>query len=109
MFEQVRPVTITPRAVSEVKKIMETKNIPKEYGLRVGVRGGGCGGVALVIGFDKQKPTDLVYTIGGIPVYVDKRHTMYLIGKEVDFHDGEDARGFMFTIPEEKDRRERAG
>jgi iron-sulfur cluster assembly protein len=30
-------------------------------------------------------------------VYVEKKHTMYLIGKEVDFYEGADARGFMFA------------
>ncbi len=98
MLEKIEPVGLTARAAQEVRKIMETKNIPVEYGLRVGVRGGGgCGGVALIIGFDKQKPTDLTYTLEGITIHIDKKHTMYLIGKEVDFYEGADARGFMFA------------
>lgn len=98
MLEKLEPVGLTARAAQEVRKIMETKNIPAEYGLRVGVRGGGgCGGVALIIGFDKQKSTDLTYIVEGITIHIDKKHTMYLIGKEVDFYDGADARGFMFA------------
>lgn len=102
MFDHVQPVTISSRAATEIKKIMETKNIPVDYGLRVGVKGGGCGGVSLIIGFDRKKNTDNAYTIADIPVYVDKKHTMYLIGKEVDFYEGADARGFVFTDPEAK-------
>jgi iron-sulfur cluster assembly protein len=101
-FDNVHPVTISSRAASEIKKIIETKNIPKEYGLRVGVKGGGCGGVSLIIGFDRKKESDIAYSIGDIPVYVDKKHTMYLIGKEVDFYEGSDARGFVFVDPEKK-------
>jgi len=97
MFESLHPVTISLRAAEEIRKIMETKNIPAGYGLRVGVKGGGCGGVSLLIGFDKKKDSDLTYTIGDLTVYVDKKHTMYIIGKEVDFYEGEDARGFMFV------------
>lgn len=98
MLEKIEPVGLTARAAQEVRKIMGTKNIPAEYGLRVGVRGGGgCGGVSLIIGFDKQKPTDLTYTLEGIKIHIDKKHTMYLIGKEVDFYEGADARGFMFA------------
>ncbi len=98
MLEKIEPVGLTSRAAQEVRKIMETKNIPVEYGLRVGVRGGGgCGGVSLIIGFDKQKSTDLTYTAEGITIHIDKKHTMYLIGKEVDFYEGADARGFMFA------------
>jgi iron-sulfur cluster assembly protein len=96
MFENVKPIGLTTRAAEEVKKIMQTKGIPIEYGLRLGIKGGGCGGVALIIGFDKQKTSDLSYLVEGIQVYVDKKHTMYLIGKEVDFYEGVDAKGFMF-------------
>lgn len=98
MLEKIEPVGLTARAAQEVMKIRETKNIPSDYGLRVGVRGGGgCGGIALIIGFDKQKSTDLTYTLEGITIHIDKKHTMYLIGKEVDFYEGADARGFMFA------------
>lgn len=76
---------------------MKTKGIPADYGLRVGIKGGGCGGMALMIGFDKKKDTDLSWEIDGITVYVDKKHTMYLIGKQVDFIDEADARGFTFV------------
>ena len=100
MFENVQPVSISPRAAEEIRKIMATKNIPQDYGLRVGVRGGGCAGVSLIIGFDKKKDSDLTYMISDIPVYVDKKHTMYLIGKQVDFHESDDARGFLFTDSE---------
>jgi iron-sulfur cluster assembly protein len=95
MFDNIQPVTISARAASEIRKIMETKNIPEGYGLRVGVKGGGCG-VSLMIGFDKKKDSDMAYTISDIPVYVDKRHTMYIIGKQVDFYEGEEGRGFLF-------------
>ena len=98
MFDTIQPVNLSAKAVEEVRKIMQSKNIPDDYGLRLGVRGGGgCGGVSLIIGFDKKKDSDLAYTIEGIPIYVDKKHTLYLIGKEVDFYEGADARGFMFV------------
>ena len=97
MFDNVQPVSISPRAATEIKKIMETKNIPKDYGLRLGIKGGGCSGVSLMIGFDRKKESDLAYFVDEIPVYVDKGHTMYLIGKEVDFLETEDARGFTFS------------
>ncbi|MCB0487192.1 MAG: iron-sulfur cluster biosynthesis family protein [Cyclobacteriaceae bacterium] len=93
----VTPVTLSKRAADEVRKIMDTKNIPADYGLRVGIRGSGCGGASMIIGFDKQKESDLSYDVEGINVLVDKKHTLYVIGKEVDFYDGDDKRGFMFV------------
>lgn len=101
MFDSLQPVVLTPRAAEEAKKIMQTKNIPEGYGLRMGVRGGhGCGGVSFVIGFDKQKPSDISYQIDGITIFIDKKHTIYLIGKAVDFYEGAEARGFMFVEQE---------
>jgi iron-sulfur cluster assembly protein len=96
MLTAQNPVTISPTAAVEIKKIMTTKNIPAGHGLRVGVRGGGCG-VQLILGFDKPKETDLVYEFEGIPVMLEKRSMMFLIGKKVDFYEGDDARGFHFV------------
>jgi iron-sulfur cluster assembly protein len=97
MFDQLQPVKLSARAAEEVKKIMQTKNIPQGYGLRIGVRGGhGCGGAQLIIGFDKKKDGDLAYINNDVSVYVDKRHMMYVIGKEVDWIDNETERGFTF-------------
>jgi len=97
MFSNIEPISISAKAADEIRKIMQTKNIPEGYSLRVGIRGGGCGGVSLLIGFDKKKASDLSYSVEGIPVLVDKKRTMYISGKEVDFYDGADARGFMFV------------
>jgi len=104
MFDNLIPITITPRAIEEIRKIIHTKNIPGDYGLRVGIKGSGCGGAALMIGFDKLKETDLTYVIEDIPVYVDKRHTLYIIGKEIDFYESADARGFMFVDADKESR-----
>ena len=96
MFDDVVPITISDRAAEEIRHIMETKNIPVGYGLRVGVKGGGCG-VSLLIGFDKAKDADRAFVVKDIQVYIDRKHTMYVIGKEIDFHESEEARGFMFV------------
>ncbi len=78
---------------------MTTKDIPAGYGLRVGVKGGGCSGMSYILGFDKQRDQDAAYEIDGIPVYMDKRHGLYLMGVTVDYHDGLNARGFTFENP----------
>lgn len=97
MFDHLQPVKLSARAADEVRKIMATKNIPQGYGLRIGVRGGhGCGGAQLIIGFDKKKDSDISYSLNNIEMLVDKKHTMYVIGKEVDWVENETERGFTF-------------
>ncbi len=98
MAMQVNPVSLSSRAAREVLNIMHTKNIPAGYGLRIGIRGGsGCGGAKLILGFDKKRDSDLAYVAEGITVYVDKKHMLYVIGKEVDYFEGADAKGFVFN------------
>lgn len=98
----IEPISLSPKAIEEVKEIMANKNIPEGYGLRVGVKGGaGCGsGMGYMLGFDKAKDGDLTYQIEGIDIHVEKRQTMYLVGLEVDFYEGADARGFTFINPD---------
>jgi iron-sulfur cluster assembly protein len=90
------PLKFTEEAITEVKNIMQNKGIPAGYGLRVGVRGGGCG-ATFMLGFDKEKATDEVYMLQDVPVYIDKKHLMYVIDIEVDFEETQEGRGFTFT------------
>lgn len=93
------PISLTSKANSEILKIMATKEIPEDYSLRVGVRGGGCSGMSYILGFDRQREQDLEFEVDGIAVVMDKRHGLYLMGTTLDYHDGLDARGFTFENP----------
>ena len=93
------PISLSIRATEEIKKIMSSKDIPDGFGLRVGVRGGGCSGMSYILGFDKLRDQDLDFSIDGIPLYIDKRHGLYLFGTLIDYHDGLNARGFTFENP----------
>jgi iron-sulfur cluster assembly protein len=96
------PVQITSRALAEIKNTIATKNIPADYGLRVGARGGGCVGTSFIIGFDHRKESDMVYTIADLPVYVEKKDILFLLGTVVDFYEGNEARGFTFVKAHEE-------
>jgi iron-sulfur cluster assembly protein len=96
---QDHPIQISPNAAREIRKIIRKKSIPDGYGLRVGVKGGGCSGMSYVLGFDKEREKDRTFDIDGITVYMDKRHGLYLMGTLINYHDGLDARGFTFENP----------
>lgn len=93
------PIKISDRALEEIRKIMTNKSIPEGYALRVGVKGGGCSGMSYVLGFDKKKDFDQLFDIEGVQVLMDKRHGLYLMNTTVDYHDGLNARGFIFENP----------
>ncbi|MGV3762643.1 HesB/IscA family protein [Parapedobacter sp.] len=93
------PLTLTPGAVQELKKLKEQQEISEDFGLRVGVEGGGCAGMNYILGFDQKKDGDSEYEIEGIRVFMNKAHGLYLAGMEIDFKNGLDARGFIFNNP----------
>lgn len=93
------PLTLTPGAIEELKKLKEQQEISDDFGLRVGVEGGGCAGMNYILGFDQKKDGDSEYEIEGIRVFMNKAHGLYLAGMEVDFKNGLDARGFIFNNP----------
>ncbi|GAA4133051.1 HesB/IscA family protein [Sphingobacterium lactis] len=95
----VAPVTLTEGALKELKKLIDQQEIGEDFGLRVGVEGGGCSGMSYVLGFDQKKEGDSEYSIEGIRVFMNKAHGLYLAGMEIDFKSGLDARGFVFNNP----------
>lgn len=83
LLKKFLPCQFTDNAVREIENTIATKNIPEGYGLRVGIQGGGgCSGISYLIGFDKQKETDDVYELSGLNVWIEKKHTMYLIDQK---------------------------
>lgn len=96
-------VDITEKAIKQVKKIKSENNIPVEYGLRVGIKGGGCSGLTYQLGFDgEQKDGDTVIEKEGIKLLVDGKSLFYLSGTILDFSDGLNGKGFVFNNPNAK-------
>lgn len=93
------PILLTQDAVEQLNLIRQQENIPGDYCLRVGVKGGGCSGFSYVLGFDLPKDNDDIFEVSGIRVVMNKAHAIYLLGMEVDFLNGLDNRGFTFNNP----------
>ncbi len=97
------PIKITESALKQLLRIRGEQNVGEEYGLRVGVKGGGCSGFTYILGFDVQKDKDEVFELNGMKVFLEKAHGIYLIGMEVDWHEGLNNRGFVFNNPNATD------
>jgi iron-sulfur cluster assembly protein len=94
------PINLTDGAAIELQKIRANQpEIPADYALRVGVKGGGCSGFSYILGFDAVQSDDNVFESNGVRVAMNKAHAIYLIGMEVDFVQGLDNRGFTFNNP----------
>ncbi|MBO9728168.1 MAG: iron-sulfur cluster assembly accessory protein [Chitinophaga sp.] len=88
----ISPIRLTPGAAEEVKKLLQ--GATEAPYLRVGVKGGGCSGVAYMLGFDAIMEDDDLFEVAGIPVIMKKAHGMYLMGMEIDYEP--EAKGFVF-------------
>jgi len=93
-------ITVTAKAINEIKKIMAENEIPENFSLRIGVRGGGCSGLTYTLGFDSDiKDTDKKLDTDGINMVVDWKSILYLSGTTIDYTDGLTGKGFVFNNP----------
>ncbi len=96
LAENFIPIQITREAQNEVKETLTANKIPETYGLRVGMKGGGCAG-QLLLGFDEPTKDDIVYDIEDIKVIIDRRHLMYVASTIIDFEETENGTGFTIN------------
>lgn len=93
-------IKVTEKAAKQITLIRKENSIPEHFGLRVGVKGGGCSGLSYTMGFDeKPKEGDTVIEDKDVKLYVDGKSLFYLMGTELDFSDGLNGRGFVFNNP----------
>jgi iron-sulfur cluster assembly accessory protein len=93
------PVSFTAGALAEIRRLMNAPDFDKSKYLRIGVKGGGCSGLSYILGFDDKQESDEVFEFEGQTFIMNKSHGIYLIGMQIDFADGLNARGFTFSNP----------
>jgi iron-sulfur cluster assembly protein len=95
-------VSITDNAAAELKNIRVEENIAADKILRLGVKGGGCSGLSYILEFEEKTAFDEELKLNDVPVIIDKRQMMYLVGMELDYQYGLNNRGFIFNNPNAK-------
>ena len=99
MFGNFKVVTLTDRAADRIKAIVANAEKRVE-GLRVGVKNGGCAGMAYVMEMaDSPKPGDEVVEDKGAKVFVDPKAVLFLLGTEMDFKVDKLSAQFVFNNP----------
>ena len=97
-------MSLTEAAAERVKHLMSSRDEPAN-GLRIGVRTGGCSGMAYSMDFaDDKEPFDEVVEEKGVTLFVDSKALMFLIGTEMDYVEDKLQSGFVFNNPNEKGR-----
>lgn len=94
-------VTLTPTAAEKLSGIMTEKGMVETHGLRVFVKGGGCGGMQYGMTFDDNaREDDLVFEQHGMKVIVDPTSHFYVEGANIDYVDNLMGGGFHIDNPQ---------
>jgi iron-sulfur cluster assembly protein len=92
-------IKLSETAAAEIKRLLVQEN-KEEWGLRVGVVGGGCSGLSYTLAFDETpKNNDSVFDIEGVKVYCDPKSYLFLNGMVLDFSTELLTGGFKFINP----------
>ena len=97
-------ITVTEKALKEIRRIQENDSSAQGTNLRVQVVGGGCSGMSYKLGFDAVAPgtSDKVFEWDGVKLIIDAKSFLFLSGTELDFTDGLNGQGFVFKNPNAK-------
>ena len=96
-------VSISELAATKIKYFAEKQGMKEHIGVRVAVKGGGCSGLTYDLQItDQELESDKTIEQYGVKVMVDKKSYIYLVGTELEFSDGLNGKGFVFTNPNAK-------
>ncbi|SEN93768.1 iron-sulfur cluster assembly protein [Paracoccus alcaliphilus] len=91
------PVTITPAAEKQIARLMTGKNA---FGLRIGLKKGGCAGMEYTMELAKApEPNEEVVEQGAARVMISPMAQMFLFGTQIDYETGLLESGFRFNNP----------
>jgi iron-sulfur cluster assembly protein len=90
-------VTLTQKAVKQINALMEQNG---HYGLRLGVKKGGCAGMEYTLDYvDEVAQHDEVIEQDGARVLIAPMAQMFLFGTEIDYEVSLLEAGFKFNNP----------
>ena len=92
-------MTLTDAAAERVKSIMDSKG-PGVFGLKIGVKKGGCAGMEYTMSWaEKPERFDEVVEKNGARVIIDPNAVLYLLGTEMDYKVEKLSAQFVFKNP----------
>lgn len=93
------PINVTETAQKQVKQVLESQH-KHGWGVRVGVKGGGCSGLSYTMDIDEgPQEKDKVFDCDGFKVYCDPKSYLFLNGLTLDYSTDLMGGGFKFINP----------
>ena len=92
-------MSLTDAAAARVRDIMAGAT-PTPFGLRVGVKNGGCAGMSYTMHMvNAPDPHDEIVEDHGVKVLIDPRAVLFLLGTRMDFRTDKLSASFVFENP----------
>lgn len=90
---------LTEAAAARIKEIMANTDKPFA-GVRVGVKNGGCAGMAYTMEYaEAVNPADEVVEDKGVRLLIDPKAVLFLLGTEMDYKVDKLSAQFVFNNP----------
>lgn len=92
---------VSDAAKDRLESVMDKQGLSMgEYFIRISVTSGGCSGLAYKMDFDNEiVPMDQEFEDKGIKLVTDLKSFLYLANTTLEFSDGLDGKGFVFSNP----------
>lgn len=95
-------IQISDQAIKQLENLKEQESKKASY-LRVSVKEGGCSGFSYKLDFDPEtNERDKTFKCKGIPIVIDPKSLLYIMGMTLDFDGGLNGKGFIFSNPNAK-------
>jgi iron-sulfur cluster assembly protein len=96
---RLKVMTLTDAAAVRIKDIMAKAGRPLA-GVRVGVKNGGCAGMAYTMDYAAEiDPKDEVVEDKGVRILIDPKAVLFLLGTEMDYKIDKLSAQFVFKNP----------
>ena len=97
-------ITLTDNAINQIRKLVLSRK-SKPLGIKLDIETKGCSGLTYKLEYvDNPSKEDEVVNIEDIKIYVNPKASLFLIGTQMDYQEGELESGFKFINPNEKGR-----
>jgi|SRR6185503_16711915 len=96
---KLQVMRLSDAAAERIKAIVARADKPIA-GVRVGVRNGGCAGMAYTMDYaERVDPTDEVVDDKGVRILIDPKAVLFLLGTEMDYKVDKLSAQFVFNNP----------
>jgi iron-sulfur cluster assembly protein len=97
-------ITVTDDAIEQIRILLKSRG-KESFGIRIGVKSGGCSGFTYSVEYaDSKGQFDEIVEVGDVKILIDPKAIMYIIGTEMEYVEGDFKSGFVFNNPNEKSK-----